>query len=283
MSQRIIAIDSQKLDAISSCGRLLDLNYNQNYRMINPPDYMERGSLIHDMLESLYKLRAYRSRWRGNNKSYRDIVNSCVKIGRYRGNKMNLPISEIEYTIEIFYQYTDLWENDGWDNILSVEKVASKVLYNSEDLVILYEGKIDLVIKTTKTIPVDHKHSQSRRDPNELSNQFKGYCWLLGVEDLIVNELGFQKTVKPVEKFRRHLINFTPELLEEWRESVIYYTNLMLSWEKLNYFPPNYTSCDKFSGCQYKHVCKAQPGDYRLFKINKDFRQEVWDIGAKHL
>ena len=283
MSQQLIALDSQKLDAIMSCGRLFDLNFNQNYRPIATPDYLERGALIHDMLETYYKLRKHRARWSVNNKSYQDIVRSCTDVGRFKGNKMQLPISEIEYTIDIFKQYANLWENDGWDNILSVERVASKVLYNSDDLVILYEGKIDLVLKFSQTIAVDHKHSQSRRDPNELANQFKGYCWLLDTDTFVVNEIGFQKTVKPIEKFRRHTLKFTSEIIEEWRENVIYWANLALSWEKLKYYPPNYTSCDKFSGCQYKEICKSQPGDYRAYKLAKDFREESWDIGAKHL
>ena len=284
MSQQIVAIDSQKLESISACSRLFDYKFNKHYRLINTPDYLERGGLIHEMLCTYYKLRKHRSRWIGNRKSYQDIVSSCVKVGRYFGNKMQLDIAEVEYTIEIFQQYADLWENDGWDNIISIEQVASKVLYESSDLIILYEGKIDLVLKLgLNIIPVDHKHSQSRRDPNELSNQFKGYCWLFGVENFLVNEIGFQKTIKPVDKMRRHVLSFTSEIISEWVESVIYYTKLALEWERMSYYPPNYSGCDKFSGCEFKDVCKSQPGEYRLYKINKEFREEKWDIGEKHL
>src|SRR5271168_5199781 len=116
-NQRIVAVDSQKIESISSCGRLHDYKYVNNLVPIITPDYMERGSLIHEMLSVYYKLKKYKSRWRANGKSYQDIIQSCIKAGRHHGNKMQLAISEIEYTIDIFQQYVDLWENDGWDNI----------------------------------------------------------------------------------------------------------------------------------------------------------------------
>ena len=58
---------------------------------------------------------------------------------------MAIDIADIENVIDQFLQYTDLWENDAWtdDNIVFVERVFSKILYDSPDLLILYEGKIE--------------------------------------------------------------------------------------------------------------------------------------------
>jgi len=197
---------------------------------------------------------------------------------------MQLDIAEVEETIHIFGQYTDHWENDGWDNIIDVEAVGSKKIYEDDNLIILYEVKIDLIPEIGgMKIPVDHKHSSSRRDPNELSNQFKGYCWFLGSNNLIVNEIGFQKTVKPVDKFRRHVLSFPHAIIEEWKENTIFWVKMQLHYDEANTHPRNYTSCDKFSGCELKAVCKAEPGDLRNHKLSQGFKERVWDVGKEHL
>ncbi len=282
--QKIVAIDSQKLDAISSCAYFYNLRYNRNKVLLNTPEYLERGSLIHHMMAAYYKLRKYRSRWAQNNQTYADIIQYCINIGRHSGTKMQLDIAEIEYTIEIFQQYTDHWENDSWDDVIGVEEVGSKVLYESPELIILYEVKMDLILRLAgRLIAVDHKHSQSRRDPNQLANQFKGYCFFLENNNIIVNEIGFQKTVKPVDKFRRHTLSFSDAIIEEWKFDAIYWVKNLLALESIGYYPHNYTSCDKFSGCDFKHVCMKDPGEYREYTLGKDFVERIWDVGKEHL
>lgn len=282
--KRIVALDSQRLESIQNCMCFYNYRFNQSLVPINTPDYLERGGLIHHMIAEYYILRKYQDRWYINNKSYRDIVNICITVGRHQALQLSLDISEVENTIEVFKQYVDLWENDGWHNIVGVEQVAAKILYDSIDLTILYEAKIDLILRINgMLIPVDHKHSSSRRDPNQLSNQFKGYCWILGVNNLIVNELGFQKTIKPVEKFRRHMLSFPDAILEEWKLNTIFWVKFMLSCEDNKLYPRNFSSCDKFSGCDFRHICSAEPGDLREYRLRKDFKEKVWDIGGKHL
>lgn len=299
--QKIIAADSQRLDAIQSCAYMFDLKFNNSSVPATPADYLERGGLLHEMLSTYYKLRQRRSRWQQNGKNHADIVESCIVAGRHFGVKTQLDIAEVEYTIEIFMQYTDFWENDGWDNecIVGVEEVGSKVLYESEDLIILYEAKMDLITNLSGRInPTDHKHSKSRRDPNQLANQFKGYCWFLsndpiecekgyklytGCNNITINEVGFQKTVKPVDKFRRHVLSFSDAILKEWVINSVYWLKQALIWEEEGFFPQNFTSCDKYSGCDYKHVCTKDPGEYRDFILRKDFVKRIWDVGEKHL
>jgi hypothetical protein len=251
---------------------------------LHAPDYLERGGIIHDMLAQYYVMKKYRSRWAQNQKSYADIVQSCIVTGRHKANKTGLSLNDIEEIVRVFLEYTDLWENDGWSDIVAVESVGSKVLYETEELVILYEVKIDLILRLNgMLIAVDHKHAQSRRDPNELSNQFKGYCWFLGSNNFIVNEIGFQKTIKPVEKFRRHLLNFPDGIIEEWKTNTVQWVQMQMALEAGNLAPRNFTSCDKFSGCEFKLICKSEPGELREFKKRAEFKGRTWDVGKAHL
>jgi hypothetical protein len=281
MSKRIFVLDSQRLDAIQSCAYLYHTKFVSNLVPVNTPLYLERGGLIHEMLCTYYKLKKYRHRWQQNHTTHADIVQICVNVGRYKANKLKMDISEVEETIYIFMQYTDHWENDSWNDIAAVEQVGSKILYEDDNLIILYEVKIDLIISLQgKLIPIDHKSSSSRREPNHLSNQFKGYCWFLESNNIIQNEIGFQKTVKPVDKFRRHVISFASSIIEEWVTNTIFWVNLQIGMNDNGISPRNYTSCDKYSGCELKHICMADPGEYREFKIRELLTERKWDVGA---
>ena len=284
MPKKIVAIDSQKLDAMQLCGFFYDTKFGENLVPREVATYLERGSLVHKMLETYYKLKNYRSRWYQNNKNYADIIESCVTVGKHFGNRMQLDIDEVLYTIDVFRQYAAFWENDDWNDIRAVESVGSKILYDDEKITILYEVKIDLIIRSAGMIlPVDHKHSASRRDPNELANQFKGYCWFLGSNNMVVNEIGFQKTIPPKDKFRRHVMSFSDAIIEEWRQNTISTVRLKISLDEAGIKMKNFTSCYKYSGCELRHVCIADPGEFRDFKLKRDFVERIWDVGAQHL
>lgn len=286
--KRIVAIDSQKLSALQSCMYAYGLQFGKNggpgYTPLQTPDYFERGDLIHTMMAEYYSLRRFRSRWQQNGKTHADIVQSCITVGRHKAVKMELDIADVEESVHVFLQYTDFWENDGWDQVVGVEQVGAKVLYDSEDLLILYESKIDLMIKLDNypVLPIDHKTTKSHRAPNELADQFKGYAWTLNCNNLLVNEVGFQKTKKPHEKFQRHLLSFPQDIIDEWVENSVWWVRHGLSLMDAGIYPHNYTSCDKFSGCIYKDLCTAERA-VRDYKLHVGFKERTWDVGKEHL
>lgn len=288
MTKRIVALDSQKLDAIQACMYMYKLRFGgeitQGITPLVTPDYFERGGLLHIMLEPYYKLKAHKSRWQQNRATHRTIVQNCINIGRYKATKMQIDIAEVENVIDTFLKYTDFWENDGWDNIKAVEQVGSKIIYDSEDLTILYEFKIDLILQLQNAIiPVDHKSAKARRDPNQLANQFKGYCVVLGVNNIMINEIGFQKSLKPQDKFRRHVLSYSNEILEEWVGTTVWWVRHAMDVIESGYYPQNFTSCDKYSGCIYKEICIADQS-VRDYKINSMFNtKNRWDVGAQNL
>src|SRR6266568_1514206 len=270
MPKKIVAIDSQKLDGMQACAYLYNLKFIKHLTPKETPDYFERGSLIHHGLQMLYNLKQNRSRWLQNNKNYSDVINSCITAMRHKALNLGLEASEVERVIDAFIQYADFWENDDWADsvIFGVERSFSKVLYDSEDLCIAYEGVIDLVIrKNGMLIPVDHKTVSSRREPNNLSNQFRGYCWFLDSHQVIINDIGLQKTLKPSDKFKRHVIQYSTATLEEWRENTIFWVKLTEGLKDANQFPRNFTSCDKYSGCQFRDLCTKDP-EVREFDID---------------
>jgi hypothetical protein len=290
--QQIFAIDSQKLDSIESCMYQYMLKFgnagmkgDHGSTPLLTPDYYEKGSLVHVMLQAYYNQKKHRGNWSRNGATHRSVVEACVNIGRYTATKMLLDIAEIEACIDAFMQYTDFWENDGWTNIAFTEKVGSKILFKSPELLVLYEVKIDLglILQGNEVTPVDHKTAKARRDPNSLSNQFRGYCWFLGVNKIIVNEVGFQKTVKAPDKFRRHTLTYSESQITEWVNNASYWACHAVALINAGVYPQNFTSCDKYSGCQFKpQICTTDP-EVREFKLMQFFKPRTWDVGGKDL
>jgi hypothetical protein len=65
--------------------------------------------------------------------------------------------------------------------------------------------------------------------------------------------------------------------LQEWYESSMYRIAEVRRATRENYFPMNPGSCDKFGGCQFRHVCSKSPVVREQF-LKGDFeRGERWD------
>src|SRR5204862_6305778 len=95
---------------------------------------------------------------------------------------------------------------------------------------------------------VDHKSSSRRGTPSGLDNQFLGYCWALDVNNLVINKIGFQKTLKNEDKFERHVKSYSKELLDEWRvNSIRSAIELYCSMKDVSELAKqkDYTSCGK--------------------------------------
>lgn len=166
-----------------------------------------------------------------------------------------------KWVLETCQQYYDFYKNDHWVP-LEVEVVKSKVLYEDDEIAILWKAKLDLTSDTNQGIyPVDHKTMKARRDTIKPNNQFMGQCLIMGTQNAIINKVGFQTTLKPEEKFERKIMSYTPEQLFEWQSEILpYYAKLLLMYAETGYFPPNFTNCEsKFGKCDFLGVCESNP------------------------
>ena len=130
-------------------------------------------------------------------------------------------------------------------------------------------------------MPIDHKSYDRSYEVGRMSNQFKNYCVATESNYLIVDKIGFQKTLKPHEKFIRTPLTYDPILLEEWKRNIIYVVlNKYLQCIATGYWPMNETSCDKFNRkCDYYAICDSSGIESKNFKINSNYIPgEVWDV-----
>ena len=97
-----------------------------------------------------------------------------------------------------------------------------------------------------------------------------------------MNKIGFQKTLKPAERFQRYILTIDDTRIKEWISNAIYWVMQYAQFVDDDFYPMNLTSCDKYSGCMFRKICETDP-DNRAWKLERDFKTvEEWDV-AKQL
>lgn len=186
------------------------------------------------------------------------------QINEYTGTK-NVPNISETYKIgwdriqSTVLEYFDFYKNDSWVP-LEVEVVKGKILYEDDEIRILWKAKLDLTVDTNQGIyPVDHKTMKQRRDQLKMNNQFMGQCIIMNTRNVIIDKIGFQTTLKPNEKFTRNPVSYSNDALFEWQSVTLpFYAKLMLMYNETGYWPPNFTHCEnKYGNCSFCNVCEA--------------------------
>lgn len=287
-----IVLDATMLSTIMGCGRLTDFRFNHNLQSLNgKSNSLEVGNIVHKYLETYYRnvingfpkseshasgLVAAETYARGCPQC---VARTCEKhpTFEYQGvrNTPYEPSKPYEvgwkWVLETCEQYHQYYRNDYWVP-LEVEKVKGEVLYEDDEIRILWKAKFDLTADSNQGIyPIDHKTMKQRRDTLSLNNQFIGQCILQRSRAVIINKIGFQKTLKPEEKFERAMVSYSAKRLIEWQSTILpYWAYKLIDFTENDYWPPNFDHCDnKYGTCAFKEVCEADPDDReREIKLN---------------
>lgn len=186
-----------------------------------------------------------------------------------------------EWALKTCEQYFDYYKNDAWTP-LEVEVTKGEVLYEDDEIRILYKGKMDRIVDTNGqgVYPVDVKTFKQRRDTVSLNNQFMGYCVLQKTRKMIIDKVGFQTTLPPKEKFDRVIVGYSSSRLLEWQSVTLpFWGKMYLMYQETGHWPENYTHCEnKFGFCTYKAVCESDP-EMREEVLRTEFKVgKKWDI-----
>lgn len=274
----ILAFDSSEQDDFMLCKRRWHLIHHLDLRSVTSIYALDRGTLLHLLLAEYYRLKMQN-------------IEEQVAIERSieKGRKSSLEIEGLnnQECVEVYFQFREYcryWS----DKIelfypLQIETPFFKKIYEDDQLIIGLQGIIDYLgkyIGTDGIVVVDHKGVSQRTEYSLLRNQFKNYCIAAETDTAIVNKIGFQKTLSPAERFTRQTITYSKDQLQEQIEVLTATGKEMLVAMKSEYYPPNFTSCDKYAGCTFaEHFCSARP-DVRPLRIGTYFVVgKKWDVG----
>lgn len=270
--QANVIIDSSVMNTFEKCPTLMKYQYIDNLRLKGVKSKaLEKGDLFHVGAKYYYRAKKENKDW-----------SECVKIGtakilRYAPT-LSLEAKEIEDVSTTFLSYCEFYRFEKW-TILEVERPFRIVIYEDNELRIIFQGKIDLIVDTGQMIcPVDHKTESRRSEPIALSEQFLGYTYASKSSGLIVNKVGFQASLKAEEKYYRKLLSYDDDILNEWRDEFVFKVRELINYAEIDFFPHRYTSCqDKYGICIFHDVCKT-PQVARDGKLKQLFEVgEPWD------
>lgn len=281
-----IILDSQILNSIQACPLKTDLSFNKDLRPNITATPLEEGDLLHKMMESYYsQLKdCLDNSIVYDNEKFKSTLEQAISAGE--AHYLTLSISPKEAS-DVIYQFKEnitFHRLDGW-KILEVEKAFIKELYKDNNLGIFLTGKIDVIVDIPNfgVSVVDHKSSKRNQDPDPLSNQFTLYSWATDLKKVMINRVGFQKTLTPEERFRRQPLYYTDEQTERWLLNTIWWCKFYYFCLENDSWPENRTSCDKFGGCIFSKVCQSATEEGRINRLKSDFtKSEKWDI-TRHL
>jgi len=308
--KKSIIVDATIFNTFLSCERLVDLRFNHNFMsMHGKSNSLEIGSTAHKILE-VYYINMIGGQGRNNSIANALVAGQmyirgceyckdfqpteslkkppCGHIPNEYPGLMNTPAESetkpkkrvgYNWVLKTMEQYFDYYKNESWTP-LHAEKVVGKVLYEDDEIRILWKAKIDVSMDTGQGIfPVDHKTAAQDRETLNLNNQFIGQCLVSETRSVIVNKIGWQKSKEPAEKFKRVVMNYSADRLLEWQEHTLpHHVYNLLSCAETGYYPPRFTHCEnKYGHCQFKLVCNSDR-NMREQELRQNFLiGEKWD------
>jgi PD-(D/E)XK nuclease superfamily len=299
-----IIMDATTLSSLMSCARYHDIRFNHRLvSMRGKSNSLEVGSLIHKVLEVFYQHQIDgfpRTTSIGNALTAGQLfITGCPhcadglndspeckhEAGEYPGvtntpaeNERN--IIGWKFAIQTCEQYFEFYKNDSFIP-LAAEVVKGDVIYEDDEIRVMWKAKFDLIIDTNQIgiISMDHKTFKQRRDKSTLSNQFLGHAVLLKSQNVMVNKIGLQTSLKINERLTREPVSLSSDRILEWQGEIVpYYAYKYIQFTESGYWPPDYTHCDNmFGACMYKPVCEADRG-MRAEILRLEFQKApVWD------
>lgn len=273
--KKILRLTAHYLDNYEACPLAFHRITNLKRGAASKPSKLARGTAMHSILADYYK---------GMRDEMDYSENVTKSVDKFQVDAMDIPgllVEDIDPIIKTFYEYTEHYlDQDHRLKILTVEETLSKVLYEDENYIILWEGTRDMdVLQDGVVIPYDHKTEGSKTTPSKLSNQFMGYVFLTGEPRLIRNAIGFQKSKKPAEKFYRTMYSYSQSDIDWWRfETIRKGIKIIQSYDR-NVWPANFNACDLMhrSGCEFRPVCSESQDMWDTMLENDYVHVELYD------
>lgn len=226
---------------------------------------MERGTIIAKWLEIFYK-----NKIKPRQSFIRVLANPIVWIRRFVDKCKCTQPEAVSYFLSCT-AYAERYKNEDWKPVL-VEKGFSKILYEDEKLLVIFEGRPDLILETPsgELIPFDHKTTSRQYEIYPHNNQALAYCWACGGVKFGYNYIKFLS--KSID-FYRQVSAFSPAQIKQWEERTIWWAKRIAEAINSAEFVPSLNCSNQFGKCSYTTICEATNDSIRAFVIKSQFKK----------
>lgn len=274
-----IVLDATMFDTFLSCPQKFYIRHVLNRVPPAPAKPLDRGGLIHLGFEAYYRSLQIKPQW----DEAMNAMSEAYDLAVAGMSETTLTPEETNYIKECMIQSCNVHRStDLQYEILAVEESFMYELYEDDLMRIIMIGKIDLLVnyQNYKAMPIDHKSYERDFPVHRKTNQFQNYAYATNSNYLLVNRVGMQKSIKPIEKHKRTMLSYDPLILNQWRDNVIKWSKYYMECAALNSWPLNDTSCDKFNRlCEYYQICDSSGSEAKTHKLNMYFREAPkWDV-----
>jgi hypothetical protein len=311
-AKKNIILDATLMTGLMTCGRFAELRYDKSLVQITgKSNSLECGSIIHKIFETFYgeRIKGFKhtdalANALTSGETYIRGCQYCTDFestdevkkpvcghtpNEYPGVRNTPAESQTKpnrvgwkHVLQTAEEYFDFYKNDFWVPLF-VETVKRKVVYEDDEIRVMWKAKLDAAFDTNQGIfPVDHKTMQQRKDSLPLNNQFKGQCLVMETHRMFVNKVGFQTSLKPEEKFTRVPISYSTDALLEFQSEIIPMAAYnLLQYSESGYWPAtgHGINCEgKFGNCVFHEVCSSDRNMREETLRNNFVIGPKWDI-----
>lgn len=276
-----VQLDSQILSTFMSCPCKCNYVFNRHLIPVGGiSSSFEKGQLAHIGLHAYWKERIKTGDYQASAIAGLDAAKKASL------TFTNLPVEDALDCFSNLVEFFKFIQQSSWIPVATEQAFRFKAYEDPNLRLRIYlTGRIDLIVKTPQVpiIPVDNKSESERWFYSQMSNQFRIYALACKSNVLGVQRFGFQKSLKPEDKFKMELLPFDPNTLEEWRTVTLpYWVKQYLLANEDNFWPMNHTSCisghfacqfsDKYNGgiCNVSTEVREQKLE-RYFKIGEEW------------
>jgi hypothetical protein len=171
------------------------------------------------------------------------------------------------YRVLVGYQQT--YKNEDWTPI-AIEHGFSKLLYEDDENLFVYEGRVDLVARDSKgqLLIIDHKTQSMTYSIYPFNNQIIGYLWATDATEFVYNYLVLTKE----PQFRRAPHPFSPAQISAWKESTVKWFLRIKAAIQSAEFVPSLQCETKFGKCQFTTICEQPNEKIKQFIVGSNYK-----------
>lgn len=294
----VLCMDSQQLQAAQVCPRSYWLAYVEHLRRIRPPRRLDgepiavnTGTLVHLVMNNVNRLKIAASKNRFQKLVPRfAVTNTSLLECGYRVIRRFPDLTDEQKLFHI----TKFTQFFAWDiaagtyyKPLGTEVGFAKILYQDRDIIYIYEGRMDLIIRAELDggnnvfdTWVDFKSTGRDSIMYANRNQFLGYSYAMDTNMGFVLSYGLQKEKK--DPFAYKPVYHPQPLIDQWKRDSIntFHTVASHAPHGIEAFPRVRAACDggQFGWCQFVKLCDnahapkvVQDGLVKIF-----YRKKVW-------